>query len=113
MAPEAEITASQNRASGPRFSNPVTRQGRGTMMKTLFMLMAQHDGKPILPVDVVCKEYFAPMTLPVFLRKVNAGEIALPLVKMERSSQKGPRLVHIEDLAAYIDERRAEAKRGL
>lgn len=33
------------------------------MSKTLFMLMAAHDGRPLLPVDLVCREYFAPMTL--------------------------------------------------
>ena len=79
--------------------------------KTLFMLMAAHDGKPVLPVDVVCREYFAPLTLPVFLRKVQNGDIALPLIKMERS-QKGARLIHLEDLAAYIDAQREAAKRG-
>lgn len=81
------------------------------MTKTLFMLMAAHDGKPVLPVDLVCREYFAPLTLPVFLRKISAGEIALPLVKMEQS-RKGPRLIHIEDLAAYIDAQRALAMRS-
>lgn len=82
------------------------------MTKTLFMLMAKHDGKPILPADEVCREYFAPMTLPVFLRKVGAGEIALPLVKMERS-QKGAKVVHLKDLAAYIDAQRTAALREL
>ncbi len=77
-------------------------------MKTLMMLMLRHDGQAMLPADVVCKEYFAPLTLPVFLRKVNAGDIALPLVKMERS-QKGARLVHLQDLAEYIDRQRADA----
>lgn len=82
------------------------------MSKTLFMLMAAHDGKPVLPVDVVCREYFAPMTLPVFLRKLSNGEIGLPMVKMERS-QKGARLIHLEDLATYIDECRREGQRAL
>jgi hypothetical protein len=57
------------------------------------------------------REYFAPLTLPVFLRKVSADEIALPPVKMERA-QKGSRLVHLEDLAAYIDAQRALALRS-
>lgn len=81
------------------------------MSKTLFMLMAQHDGKPVLPADVVCREYFAPLTLPVFLRKVSNGDIPLPLMKMERS-QKGARVIHLEDLATYIDKQRETAKRG-
>lgn len=73
------------------------------------VLMARYDGKPVLPVDVVCRDYFAPLTLPVFLRKISEGKIPLPLVRME-TSQKGARLVHLADLAAYIDERRKDGQ---
>lgn len=76
---------------------------------TLFMLMARYDGAPVVPAEVVCRDYFAPLTLPVFLRKVSEGKIALPLVRME-DSQKGARLVHLADLAAYIDARRKEGQ---
>jgi hypothetical protein len=38
------------------------------------------------------------------------GEIALPLVRIEKS-QKSARGVHIQDLADYIDARRAEARK--
>ena len=81
-------------------------------MNTLFILMACHDGKAVLPADVVCREYFAPLTLPVFLRKVGSGEIALPLVRMDKS-QKGAKVVHLKDLADYIDARRAAAAKEL
>ncbi|SKC78572.1 Pyocin activator protein PrtN [Burkholderia sp. CF099] len=77
-------------------------------MKTVFLLMAQYDGKAVVPIDIVCNDYFAPLTSQTLVRKISAGEIALPLVRME-SSQKGAKGVHLEDLAKYIDARRAAA----
>ena len=40
-------------------------------MNTLFLLMAQYDGRAVVPVDAVCKDYFSHLTLPKFLRKVS------------------------------------------
>jgi hypothetical protein len=77
-------------------------------MNTVFLLMAQYDSAAVVPIDVVCRDYFAPLTLPTLVRKISAGEIKLPLVRME-TSQKGAKGVHIEDLAKYIDTRRAAA----
>ena len=42
------------------------------------------------------------------LRKALRGDIALPIVRIERS-QKAQRGVHLVDLAAYIDKRRDAA----
>jgi hypothetical protein len=42
--------------------------------------------------------------------KIALGEIALPLVRIEKS-QKSAKGVHIQDLADYIDARRAEARK--
>ena len=81
-------------------------------MKTVWLLMARYDGLPIIPVDQVCKDFFAPMTLAKFIDKVNHGEIALPLVRMT-DSQKGARGVHLADLAKYIDSRREAAAKEL
>jgi hypothetical protein len=66
-------------------------------MKTVFLLMAQYDAQAVVP-----------LTAPTLVRKISAGEIALPLVRME-TSQKGAKGVHVEDLAKYIDARRAAA----
>lgn len=77
-------------------------------MKTAFLLLAQYDGQAVVPINVVCRDYFAPLTVGTLLRKIGGGEIRLPVVRMERS-QKGAKGVHVEDLAAYIDERRAAA----
>ena len=81
-------------------------------MKTTLMLLAQYDGRAAVPVEDVCRDYFAPLTLPVFLRKLGCGEIPLPVTRMT-DSQKGPKMIHIEDLAAYIDRQRESAKREL
>jgi hypothetical protein len=81
-------------------------------MNTLFMLMAAHDGEAVIPAETCCKKYFAPLTLTVFMRKVGNGDIALPVVKME-ASQKGARMVHLQDLAEYIDRQRAAAAKEL
>jgi hypothetical protein len=78
-------------------------------MKTAFVLMAQYDGLAVIPLDLVCRDYFRHLTVEKLLRKVMAGEIALPVTRME-DSQKASRGVHITDLAAYLD-RQAEAAR--
>ncbi|KWO16033.1 pyocin activator PrtN family protein [Burkholderia ubonensis] len=77
-------------------------------MKTVFILLAQYDGQAVVPVDLVCRDYFSHLTPEQFVRKVNAGEIALPLLRME-GSKKSTKGVHVEDLADYIDKRRAAA----
>ncbi|TQS73974.1 Pyocin activator protein PrtN [Rhodobacteraceae bacterium] len=79
-------------------------------MSTVWLLMAQYDGRAMVSAETVCKDFFAPLTLPVFLRKAGSGEIELPLVRMERS-QKGAKMVHLSDLAAYIDAKAEEARR--
>ncbi|GLO24205.1 pyocin activator PrtN family protein [Pseudomonas putida] len=77
-------------------------------MNTAFLLMAQYNGQAIIPIDLVCKDYFD-ITPTKLKAKVARGEINLPLVWME-SSQKGARGVHLTDLAAYIDSQHAKAK---
>lgn len=77
-------------------------------MNTVFILMAQYGSTAIVPIDVVCRDYFAPLTPATLVRKISSGEIALPLVRMERS-QKSAKGVHLLDLANYIEARRAEA----
>jgi hypothetical protein len=56
----------------------------------------------IIPIEWVCRDLFRHLTPEKFLRKALAGEIAIPIVRME-SSQKTAKGVHINDLAAYLD----------
>ncbi|AKM40350.1 Pyocin activator protein PrtN [Burkholderia contaminans] len=77
-------------------------------MNTVFLLMAQYGATAVVPVELVCRDYFSHLTPAQLVRKVSLGEIALPLVRIE-GSKKSAKGVHIQDLANYIDERRAAA----
>lgn len=79
-------------------------------MKTAFILMAQYDGKAVIPLDVVCRDYFGGMTVEHFLRMSLAGDMSLPVVRMY-DSQKAPKGVSVEDLAAYLDLRIAAGRK--
>lgn len=79
-------------------------------MKTVMMLMVYYDGRPVVPLHDVWRDFFKPHTLSTFLRKVGNGEIPLPVVRLDKS-QKGLRVVHITDLAEYIDKRAEAARR--
>jgi hypothetical protein len=78
-------------------------------LSTAFMLLAQYGGRAIVPIETVCADYFAPLTLPNLRRKIAAGDIALPLVRMEAASVKAAQGIYLADLASYIDLRRAAA----
>ena len=79
-------------------------------MRTLFLLLAKHDGQPILPLEAVCKDYFTHLTPEKLLRKISDGTIPLPLARMEKS-QKSAKGIFVSDLAQYLDDRREEARR--
>lgn len=76
---------------------------------TAFLLMAQYEGLAVIPVELVCRDYFPHLDPGKFIRKVGAGEIDIPLVRIEGST-KCARGVLLTELAAYIDARAAEAK---
>ena len=75
---------------------------------TLFLLMAQYNGMTVVPLGQVCRDFFSHLTVEKLLRKALRGDIPLPIVRIE-TSQKAQRGVHLVDLAAYIDKRRAAA----
>ncbi|NTY91951.1 pyocin activator PrtN family protein [Pseudomonas putida] len=77
-------------------------------MNTAFMLMAQYNGLAIVPIDQVCTDYFTHLTPDMFQRKVLAGQIKLPITRLE-SSQKSAKGIHILDLASYLDIQREAA----
>lgn len=81
-------------------------------MKTLLLLMVQYEGKAVIPVEKVCADYFAPLTLDQFLRKAQAGEFKLPVVRMY-DSQKAAKGVHINDLATFLDDQTEKARKEL
>lgn len=81
-------------------------------MNTVFLLMAQYGGKAIIPIEAVCRDYFAHLTPVKLVQKISAGDIALPLVRIE-ASQKSAKGVHLADLAAYLDARAEAARKEL
>lgn len=78
-------------------------------MNTAFLLMAQYDGRAVIPIDLVCRDYFSHLSPEKLVRKISAGEIRLPLVRIDHS-QKTAKGVHLQDLAQWVDDR-AEAAR--
>lgn len=81
-------------------------------MNTAFLLMAQYDGAAVIPLEAVCRDYFSHLSVDKLARKIGEGDIDLPLVRIE-ASQKGAKGVHLQDLADYIDRRRAAAKKEI
>lgn len=77
-------------------------EGREAEMNTAFLLMAQYNGQAIIPLERLCEDYFRHLTPEKLLRKTLAGEIDLPIVRVE-GSQKAARGVHLGDLARYLD----------
>ena len=79
-------------------------------MKTLMILLAQYDGLAVIPVEMVCRDYFRHLTPVKFWHKQLAGEIDLPVVRIE-GSQKTAKGIHITDLAAYLDKQTEAARK--
>lgn len=73
-------------------------------MDTVSILMAQYGGKAVVPLADVCRDYFAPLTVPTLVRKISAGEIELILVRIDHS-RKSAKGVRLQDLAHYLDTR--------
>ncbi|MCT5069326.1 pyocin activator PrtN family protein [Pseudomonas aeruginosa] len=66
--------------------------------------MTGHD-LPKRPVTMLRNPHLTP---EMFQRKVLAGQIKIPLMRIE-CSQKSTKGIHLSDLAAYLDKRHAEA----
>jgi hypothetical protein len=91
---------------------PMQHTVLGCLMNTFFLLMAQYGGKPIIPVEDVCRDYFFHLNATKFVQKISTGEIAIPLVRIE-ASQKSAKGVHLADLAKYLDARVEAARREM
>lgn len=81
-------------------------------LNTTFLLMAQYNGRAVIPLDRVCADYFSHLTPTKFVEKVRAGDIKLPLVRLEKS-QKAAKGVALNDLAVYLDEQIETARRDM
>lgn len=70
-------------------------------MNTVFVLMAQYGATGVVPIETVRKDYFPHVSRENLVRKINRGEIKLPIVRMEGSQKT--------TLGVYIDKQRAAA----
>lgn len=79
-------------------------------MNTVFLLMAEFN-TPTIPLSQIAERYLG-MTIATANKKASCGELGIPSFRLDQG-QKAPRIVHIKDLADYIDKKRVEAKREL
>lgn len=79
-------------------------------MNTAFLLMAQYQGAAIVPLELVCRDYFSHLTPVEFARKATNGSLDIPVVRIETSA-KAAKGVHITDLAKWIDARTEAARK--
>ncbi|MGB5118834.1 MAG: pyocin activator PrtN family protein [Providencia rettgeri] len=75
-------------------------------MNTVFLLMAEFETSQI-PLSIVA-EKFLNLTPSYADRQATLGKLPFPTYRDD--SQKAPRMVHISDLAEWIDSRRNEAR---
>jgi hypothetical protein len=68
----------------------------------------QRRGDRAASLEFVCRDYFRHLTVTKPLRKVLAGQIKLPIVRIE-DSQQAAKGVHLTDLADYLDLQRGKA----
>lgn len=78
-------------------------------MNTLFILMAAHNGQAVIPLQEVGEKYLGITEKAKLSQKARTGELPLPAFRLEKS-QKAPWLVHIQDLATYIDQQQEKAQ---
>ena len=77
-------------------------------MNTVFLLMAEYETSQI-PLSVVAEKFLS--ISPSWAdKKANLGELPFPTY---RDNQKSGRLVHISDLAEWIDKKREVAKKEI
>lgn len=75
--------------------------------------MARYNGIPIIPLVQIQQDFFSHLKLDQLQAKLLRGEIALPVVRMDPTSQKSARGILLADLAAYIDACADTARREL
>ena len=49
--------------------------------------MARYEGLAIVPAELVVRDYFQYLTEAKFVRKVNEGDIDIPLVRIEGANK--------------------------
>ncbi|MDW5502935.1 pyocin activator PrtN family protein [Pseudomonas lundensis] len=76
-------------------------------MNTMFLLMAKFNDANIPLADIA--EQYMGMSAQMADRKATEGSLPIHTYRIG-VSQKAPRMIHVKDLADYIDKQRKEAK---
>lgn len=76
-------------------------------MNTMFFLMAEYETATV-PLSEVCEKYFG-LKAATAERKASEHKLPIPTFRTA-DSQKAPRMVHISDLAEFIDRQREQSK---
>lgn len=76
-------------------------------MNTAFALLARFES-PTVKLEDICDEFFG-MARDKAYQKASLNELPVPTFRASES-QKAPRLVHVDDLAHYLDQQRAAAR---
>ncbi|WP_407321799.1 pyocin activator PrtN family protein [Dickeya ananatis] len=77
-------------------------------MNTMFLLMAEFNTSTI-PLADIAEKYFG-MKPSTADKKAGAGDLPIPTFRLG-DTQKSPRMVHVKDLADFIDGRRIQAQK--
>ncbi|MBP4048983.1 pyocin activator PrtN family protein [Chromobacterium violaceum] len=77
--------------------------------RTAWLLMAQYE-TPSIPLAKVCEEHFG-LSEAEANRAACLNKLPVPTYRVGES-KRAPRHIHINDLAALIDQRHAEAQRS-
>jgi hypothetical protein len=57
-------------------------------LNTTFLLLAQYNGKVVIPLEEVRRDFISHLTLEQPLRKLSLGDIALMRMELSRKSAK-------------------------
>jgi hypothetical protein len=82
-------------------------------MNTIFLLMARYDAQPVIPLEWVQRDFFTHLDIKKLAAKCTTGEILLPVIRIDPSSQKSSKGVSIQDLADFLDNRQLAARKEL
>ncbi|GEK08326.1 pyocin activator PrtN family protein [Pseudoalteromonas peptidolytica] len=86
----------------------MTKARNATQTQTVYLLMAEYGAKIMIPLEDLALKVLG-MSVNTAKRKAKSNELPFPAVKLN-DSQKAPYLVHIQDLAAYIENQCSSAR---
>jgi len=67
----------------------------------------------IVPLADACRDYFSHLSPAQLEKKINAGDIPLPLVVLDPKSQKSAKGFLADDLEKYVRARHADAVKDM